>query len=161
MGVMDAPAPLEASHNLARFSCGKPSLDEWLQKRALSNQKSGATNTYVVIQNRQVIGYYSLAVASINRAEAPGRMRNNAPTSLPMMLLARLAVKTGYQGQGIGQGMLKDAIQRTVLVSQQAGVMGLLAHALDEKAKQFYTQYGFRESPMHPLTLILPIKDMN
>lgn len=160
MGVMDAPAPLEASHNLARFSCGKPSLDEWLQKRALANQKSGATNTYVVIQNRQVIGYYSLALASINRSEAPGRMKNNAPTSLPMMLLARLAVKTDFQGRGIGPGMLKDAIQRTVLVSQQAGVMGLLAHALDEEAKQFYTQYGFRESPLNPLTLILPIKDM-
>lgn len=153
---MDAPIPLQASHNLARFSCGQPSLDEWLQRKALANQKSGATKTYVVIQNRQVIGFYSLALASINRTEAPGRMKNNAPLSLPMMLLARLAVKTDYQGPG----MLKDAIQRTVLVSQQAGVMGLLAHALDEKAKQFYTQYGFRESPMHPLTLILPIKDM-
>lgn len=160
MGLIDPPAPLEASHNLARFSCGQPSLDDWLQKKALANQKSGATKTYVVIQNRQVIGFYSLALASINRAEAPGRMKHNVPESLPMMLLARLAVKTDCQGQGIGPGMLKDAIQRTVLVSQQAGVMGLLAHALDEKAKQFYTQYGFRESPMHPLTLILPVKDM-
>lgn len=155
---LGAPQPLTAQHLIDGFDCGEPSLDEWLKRRALANQLGGASRTFVVadVEDR-VVGYYSLAAGAVSRNSATGGVRRNMPDPVPVLVLARLAVERSAQGMQLGAGLLQDAVNRAVSVSQNAGVRALLVHALDDKAKQFYLHYGFAESPLHPLTLMLPL----
>ena len=153
-----APQPLTARHLLDTFDCGEPSLDEWLKRRALANQLGGASRTFVVADAEdRVVGYYSLAAGAVSRNLATGGVRRNMPDPVPVLVLARLAVERNAQGMQLGAALLQDAVNRAVSVSQNAGVRALLVHALDDKAKQFYLHYGFAESPLHPLTLMLPL----
>ena len=155
---LGAPQPLTARHLLDHFDCGEPSLDEWLKRRALANQLGGASRTFVVADEEdRVVGYYSLAAGAVLRTLATGSVRRNMPDPVPVLVLARLAVKRDAQGMQLGAALLQDAVNRAVSVSQNAGVRALLVHALDDKAKQFYLHYGFGESPLHPLTLMLPL----
>lgn len=155
---LGAPQPLTAHHLLDRFDCGEPSLDEWLKRRALANQLGGASRTFVVADMEdRVVGYYSLAAGAVSRNLATGSVRRNMPDPVPVLVLARLAVERHAQGLQLGAALLQDAVNRAVSVSQNAGVRALLVHALDDKAKQFYLHYGFVESPLHPLTLMLPL----
>jgi predicted N-acetyltransferase YhbS len=158
MGKVTAPEPLTAQHDSSSFDCGASSLNDWLQKQALKNAASGATRTFVVCENQEVIGYYALATGGVARQEAPGNIRRRMPDPIPVIVLGRLAVDLKWQRSGIGPGLLKDAVIRAVSVSQQVGVRALLVHALDEKAKGFYTHHGFIESPMDPMTLMLSLK---
>ncbi len=158
MGKVTAPEPLTAQHDRTSFDCGAPSLNDWLQKRALKNAASGASQSFVVCENQEVIGYYALATGSVARQEAPGNVRRSMPDPIPVIVLGRLAVDLKWQGSGIGPGLLKDAVIRAVSVAQQVGVRALLVHALDEKAKGFYTLHGFIESPMDSMTLMLSLK---
>ena len=159
MGDITAPEPITASHLTDSFACGIPVLDEWLKRRALKNEVSGASRTFVVCQDRQVIGYYALATGSIEHRDAPGKIRRNMPNPIPVMVLGRLAIDQLWQHAGLGRGLLKDAVLRTLSVSQQAGVRALLAHALSEDAKNFYTHNGFLESPLDPMTLMIALQD--
>jgi GNAT superfamily N-acetyltransferase len=156
-----APAPLVAAHLLAEFGCGEASLDEWLKRRALANQQSGASRTFVVTdQNARVYGYYAMAAGAVSHQEATSGVRRNMPDPIPVMVLARLAVDSRAQGIKLGAALLQDAVYRAVAVSHNAGVRALLVHALDEHAKQFYEHYGFQESPQHPLILMLRLNTM-
>lgn len=110
---ISAPCHLEAHHYLDSFCCGESLLDTWLKTRARKNEASGASRTYVITRSNDVVGYYSLAVGSVSHALVPGRIRRNMPDPIPVMLLARLAVDTSLQGQGIGRALLRDAILRT------------------------------------------------
>lgn len=155
---LGAPQPLTARHLLDTFDCGEPSLDEWLKRRALANQLGGASRTFVVADAEdRVVGYYSLAAGAVSRNLATGGVRRNMPDPVPVLVLARLAVERNAQGMQLGAALLQDAVNRAVSVSQNAGVRALLVHALDDKPKQFYLHYGFVESPLHPLTLMLPL----
>ena len=155
---LGAPHPLTARHQLDHFDCGEPSLDEWLKRRALANQLGGASRTFVVADAEdRVVGYYSLAAGAVSRNLATGGVRRNMPDPVPVLVLARLAVERNAQGMQLGAALLQDAVNRAVSVSQNAGVRALLVHALDDKAKQFYLHYGLVESPLHPLTLMLPL----
>ena len=82
------------------------------------------------------------------------------PDPIPMMLLGRLAVDRNYKGQGFGGGLLKDAVLRTVQVSTEVGMRGLLVHAVSEEAKRFYSGYQFTASPMNPMTLMVRLSDI-
>ena len=157
MGKITAPEPISTSHLIEPFSCGTPVLDEWLKRRALKNEDAGASRTFVVCQNNQVIGYYTLATGSVGHHEVPGKIRRNMPDPIPVMVLGRLAVDQAWQGAGLGRGLLKDAILRTLTVSQHAGIRALLVHALSVGAKQFYMQNGFTESPLDSMTLLLSL----
>jgi GNAT superfamily N-acetyltransferase len=159
MGEITAPEPITASHLTDSFACGIPVLDEWLKRRALKNEVSGASRTFVVCQDRQVIGYYALATGSIEHCDAPGKIRRNMPNPIPVMVLGRLAVDVQSQHAGLGRGLLKDAVLRSLSVSQHAGVRALLVHALSDDAKRFYVHNGFIESPIDPMTLVLSLKD--
>lgn len=151
-----APEPLTADHLLAEFDCGEPSLDEWLKRRALANQQSGASRTFVVVDHeRRVRGYYALAVGAVSHQAATGGVRRNMPDPVPAMVLGRLAVDRHARGIKLGAALLQDAIKRTVAISHNAGVRALLVHAINERARQFYEYYGFQESPQHPMTLML------
>ncbi|MEZ5515504.1 MAG: GNAT family N-acetyltransferase [Steroidobacteraceae bacterium] len=150
------PQPLTSSHRLDQFDCGEPSLDEWLKRRALTNQSSGSSRTFVVLDERDLVrGYYALAAGAVSHAAAISKVRRNMPDPVPVMVLGRLAVDRGAQGQNLGAALLQDAVKRAVAVSNDAGVRALLVHALHEPAKQFYVHYGFQPSPTHPLTLMI------
>lgn len=158
MGIT-APGPISNSHDVSGFDCGNDSLNDWLQKRAIKNEKNGASRTFVVCNSNVVIGYYSLAVGAVAREEASGKVRRNMPEPIPVMILGRLAVDRHWQGKKIGVGMLKDAILRTLVVAEQAGIRAMLVHALSEAAKQFYLQCGFHESPVNDMTLMITLDE--
>lgn len=152
--VLSAPQPLAATHILGEFTCGEARLDEWLKRRAMTNQLSGASRTFVVAdQDGRVHGYYAMAAGAVSHQTATSGVRRNMP--VPVMVLARLAIDLRAQGVKLGAALLQDAVNRVVAVSQNTGVRALLVHALHDRAKQFYEHYGFQESPQHPMTLML------
>jgi len=154
--ALSAPQPLAATHLLDEFACGEASLDEWLKRRAMANQLSGASRTFVVAeQDGRVFGYYAMAAGAVSHQMATSGVRRNMPDPVPVMVLARLAVDQRAQGIKLGAALLQDAVHRAVSVSQNAGVRALLVHALHDRAKKFYGHYGFQESPLHPMTLML------
>lgn len=150
------PEPLSAQHQVDTFFCGESVLDEWLKRRALANQASGASRTFVVTDwQGLVMGYYALAAGAVIRQDATRSVRQNMPDPVPVMVLARLAVDARAQGIKLGASLLKDAVERALVVSQNAGARALLMHALNDRARQFYMHYGFQVSPVHPMTLML------
>jgi GNAT superfamily N-acetyltransferase len=158
--ALSAPEPLSENHLVDRFACGEPSLDDWLRRRALANQASGASRTFVTCRDAQVVGYYALAAGAITSHEAPGRLRRNMPDPIPAMVLGRLAIDRREQGKGLGAALLRDAVARTRRLAQEAGIAGMLVHALSEDAKRFYEHWGFIESPYNPMTLVARLKDL-
>lgn len=155
------PEPLAASHRLDDFECGEAVLDDWLKRRALSNQSSGASRSFVVTdEGGHVRGYYAMAAGAVSHQLATSAARRNMPDPIPVMVLARLAVDRRAQGLHLGAALLQDAVNRAVAVSQNAGVSAILVHALHEKARQFYEYYGFQPSPTHPMTLMLRLSSV-
>ena len=156
-----APQPLTAVHRVNDFACGEPSLDEWLKRRALNNQQSGASRTFVVVDEaNQVLGYYALAAGAVAHQLATGAVRRNMPDPVPVLVLGRLAVDSRAQGIQLGAGMLQDAVSRAMTVSQNTGVRALLVQALNDPARGFYQHYGFVPSPHNPMTLMLCLNSL-
>lgn len=157
---LSRPEPLAAGHQLEDFDCGKPALNDWLLRHARQAQGSGSAKTFVVPDDHQVAGYYSLTVGQIDTLEAPDRIRKGMGRyPLPVVILARLAVSRQHQGRGIGFGLLQDAIRRTMLIAEQAGIRAMLTHPIDEDAARFYTRFGFIGSPLRDQQLLLLLKD--
>ena len=153
---LTAPQPLTAAHRFDDFSCGEPILEDWLKRRAMANQLSGASRTFAVAdQDGHVYCYYAMAAGVVSHQMATGGVRRNMPDPIPVMVLARLAVDRRAQGIKLGGALLRDAANRAVTVSQNTGVRALLVHALHERAKSFYEHYGFQPSPVDPMTLML------
>ena len=152
------PAPISRDHRLADFDCGEPSLDEWLKRRALKNQASGASRCFVICEGADVIGYYCLSAGAIDHAASPKPLRRNMPDPLPILLLGRLAVDRRHHNQGLGRALLRDALLRAANVAGNAGVAAILVHALSDAAKQFYLSSGFVESPLQPMTLLMTLE---
>ena len=159
MNEISPPEKLSGAHDLSAFDCGEPVLNDWLRRRALQNEASGASRTYVVCAGRKVLGYYTLAVGAVAHAEAPGRIRRNMPDPVPVMVLGRLAVDKGAQGRHIGGGLLRDAVLRTVRAAEIAGIRAILVHAISGEAKRFYEGYGFVASPVDPLTVMIAVAE--
>lgn len=155
---LSAPQALSTTHDSTAFSCGEATLDDWLKRRALINQTSGASRTFVVVDNgNRVLGYYALAAGAVTHQLASRSIRQNMPDPIPVLVLGRLAVDSRVQGLKLGAALLQDAVKRAMTVAQNTGVRALLVHALHDEAKRFYEYYGFMESPQHPLTLMLRI----
>lgn len=161
MGQVTAPALLSTEHDVSQFCSGNETLDNWLIKRALKNQDNGASKTFVITNDdSKVIGYYALATGSIEQAMTSGNFSRQMPDPIPVIILARLAIDQKYQGNKLGAALLKDTIQRTLVVADNVGVRGLLVHAISDDAKKFYLKYGFIESPMETMTLMISIKNL-
>lgn len=153
-----APEPLSDKHIVTSFCSGVAALDDWLKRRALKNETSGALRTYVVCAGpKQVVGYYALAVGAVAHVAATTKARRNMPDPIPVMVLGRLAVDKAFQGRGLGQGMLRDAILRTLQAADIAGIRPLLVHAISTEARAFYERCGFLPSPVDPMTLMTTI----
>jgi GNAT superfamily N-acetyltransferase len=157
--ALGAPVPIRPAHDTDYFRCRHEALNQWLRKPALANAIGGATRTYVVCaEDGRVVGYYALAAGSLAIAAAPPRARRNMPDPLPVVVLGRLAVDERWSRRGIGNGLLKDAVLRSLQAAQIIGACGLICHAIDDEAKHFYVKHGFAESPIEPLTMVLGLK---
>ncbi len=136
-------------------------MDRFLRVHALGNQKAGSTQTYLALRGKQVVGYYSLTVGAVTHQDAPERViKGLAKYPVPLMILARLAVDQQEQGRGIGKGLLKDALLRTVQAADIVGIRAVLVHAKSDGARAWYQQFDFDPSPTDPLHLYLLIKDI-
>ena len=151
-GRLSRPEPLTGGHRIGDF--------DWLKRRARANQTSGATRTYVVCQENDVIGCYALASGAIAHEAVPGRFRRNMPEPIPVVVLARLAVDQRYQGRGLGRAMFRDAAHRVAQAADSIGIRGIVVHAISEEAKSFYIALGFDPCPADAMTLVVTLADL-
>lgn len=152
---------LTSTDQVERFDCGKPALNRFLQRYALVNQKANSAQTYACCQGGEVVGFYSLAVGSVDPENAPSRiMKGLARHPVPVMILARLAVDLEHQGKGLGKALLKDALLRTAQAADIAGIRCLLVHAKDGSARQWYESWEFEPGPTDTYHLFLMLKDL-
>lgn len=153
------PEKLTAGHDIGEFSSGADELDKWLRERALKGQEVGNASVFVIAKEHRVLGYYALASAGVEQRDVPGKVRRNAPSPVPVLLLARLAVSQHAHGRGLGRLLLRDAILRAIRVSEGIGFRALLIHCRDESARDFYRSVvpQFMDSPTEPLHLLLPL----
>lgn len=158
-GALTAPAPLGPEHALEAFASGVAPLDEWLKRRARRNEIEGASRTFVCCAGSRVVGYYSLATASVLREASTTKVRRNMPDPVPAVLIGRLAVDQAWHGQGLGADLLRDAVLRIIAAAETVGVRTILVHAASEQAKSFYERHGFRASPVEPMTLMVTIEE--
>lgn len=160
-GVLNRPRPIQRDDHCEDFNCGNELLNEYLQQFAWTNHRAGAARTYVATRGKRVIGYHTLAYASVAHHVATPRVRRGlAQHPIPVMLLARLAVDRGEQGRGLGKGLLKDALLRTVQAAEIAGFRAVIVHAKDAAARSFYERFGFEPTPLDSLHLMLLLKDI-
>lgn len=156
--TISAPVPLTASHDLANFDCGEPALNDWLKQRALKNE-SRFSRTYVVCDDNKVIAYFCISAGAVERAAAPGKIRRNAPDTIPVSVIGRLAVSRAYARRGLGADILADALRRIAVASQSIGIGAVLLQAKNDDAKRFYMACAeFTEYPAESRTLFLPIE---
>ncbi|HSB14022.1 MAG TPA: GNAT family N-acetyltransferase [Bryobacteraceae bacterium] len=152
---------LQRGHVLEGFDCGREALNRFLIRYALQSQQAGASQTYVALANAEVAGYYTLVVGQVEYDGAPERLKRGlARHPVPIMLLARLAIAIGWQGKGLGSGLLKDAMLRTLQAADIAGIRAFVVHAKDAEAKSFYERYDFTASPSDPYHLFRLLKDI-
>lgn len=158
---LSPPVPLNAAHDLSAFDCGDPVLNDWLRHRALKNE-SRFSRTYVVCRGDRVVAYYCIAAGAVERMAVPGKLRRNAPDSVPVAVIGRLAVDRTCAGQGLGADILADALRRIALAAESIGVAAVLVQAKDEAAKRFYLRCAeFVEFPGESRTLFLPVELLN
>lgn len=154
--------PISESHDVSRFDCGRhESLNDWLKRFALTNERNESARTYVVHRNGLVVGYYSISAGSVSVEEAPTRISKGlARHPIPVILLARLAIDKDERGTGLGKAVLKDALRRIAQAADIVGARAVLVHAIDEQARKFYEHFDFEPSPVHDLQLMLLMKDL-
>ena len=152
---------LARHHAVDNFDCGEEALNSFLKRFAFPNQQANASQTYVGLADSSVIGFYTLVVGEVSYEDAPERLKKGlARHPVPLMLLARLAISQTAQGKGVGAGLLKDAMSRTMEAADIAGIRAMAAHAKNNKARSFYEHFGFIASPTDPLHLFVLIKDL-
>lgn len=152
---------LQRTHAVEEFTCGQPELDRFLTRHALQAQRMNSSQSYVGLSNQTVIGYYTIVAGEVRHANAPERVVKGMPRHpIPLLVLARLAVHSEWQGRGIGAGLLLDALGRTLQVADIVGVRSLAVHAKDSSAAEFYRHFGFVPSPTDDRHLFMLIKDI-
>jgi len=142
---------LQRSHATEDFDCGREALNRFLIRYAYQNQQAEASKTYIALADEKVVGYYTLVVGEVAYEGAHERLiKGLARHPVPIMLLARLATSAAWQGKGLGSGLLKDAMQRTLQVADIAGIRAFAVHAKDDEARAFYEHFGFTPLPSDP-----------
>jgi len=152
---------LGAGHERARFSCGKESLDCYIQQYARQHARKNIGRTFVAVRRpeKRVLGYYTLASSSVAFEHLPNDIQSTLPRyPVPVVLLGKLAVDESVRGQGLGEHLLMDACHRVAAIAKEVAIAGLEVDALDASASAFYQHYGFRPFRDHPLHLFLPLK---
>ncbi|WP_301749549.1 GNAT family N-acetyltransferase [uncultured Erythrobacter sp.] len=159
--AISAPEPLNGGHDLSQFTCGKPSLDNWLKGRALSNHNRGFTAVMVVHEAGRVVGYYGLAPTAVVPTAMPRAIRTGQPPDpIPCLLLGQLATDIEWAGRGIGSGLLKHALERCIEAAKLVGGRALIVNAVDAEAARFWQRRGFLPSKDDPMVLFRSIGDI-
>lgn len=135
-------------------------MDNWLKQRAMKNQLTGASRTFVCCDDSKVTAYYSMASSAVMTNAAPGCFRRNMPDPIPIAVLGRLAVDTSSHGQGVGRALVRDAGLRVIQVAETIGIRGMLVHALSDEAREFYLRVGFEPSPIDSMMLMVTLGDL-
>jgi GNAT superfamily N-acetyltransferase len=147
-------------HDRSAFRCGKAAIDDFIRTRVSQYEKRRLGKTFVAVPSgeKRVVGYYTLAASAVSFANLPtGASRKRPKHPVPVVLLARLAVDQSAQGKHLGEGLLLDALQRTLDLSSDLGIHAVEVDALDDDAAAFYRTYGFSPLIDDPLHLYLPI----
>ena len=154
---------LTRAHDVASFDCGTAVLNHWLQTTAMQHQKNGTSKTFVKVDDNdpeKILGFVTLAIRPMTPKEyLPEEMRKKMPRSIAGFTLARLAVDVTAQGQGLGEHLLLDAMERAYLASDSVGGYALFVDA-KEGAAGFYEKYGFVPFPDDHDTLVMPMASM-
>ncbi len=159
--ALSTPELLTARHDVTQFACGKPALDNWLKTHALANQQKGFTVVMVVHQADRVVGYYGLAPTAVAPAIMPRAIKTGqSPNPVPCLLLGQLATDQQWAGKGIGSGLLRHALMRSVAGAQLIGGRALVVNAIDTDAAKFWLRYGFVASKDNPLVLFRSMADI-
>lgn len=158
--TLQAPVPLNRGHDLSSFSSGVAASDDWVRRRALANQDSGATRTFVACEDNKVVAYYALASGGVIASRVPGGSRRNMSDPIPVAILARLAIDTSLQRQGIGRVLVQDAARRVMNAAGSLGMRGILVHAISDEARSYYIALGFEPSHLDPMTLVISLADL-
>ncbi|UVC07625.1 GNAT family N-acetyltransferase [Rhizobium sp. TH2] len=155
----DHPVVIDPDHDLLSFQCGEPILDDWLKTRALKNLALGASRTFVTCHagSNRVVGYYALSMGSLFAIDTPGSIRRNMPEIIPSVVLGRLAIDETAQGHGLGAALLHDAVNRSLVASQNVSARLVVVHAISQRAEQFYLRFGFVRMPVEDRTLALDL----
>ncbi len=155
LAPLTPPKPIHARHDLSRFDCGEPALDDWLRTRALKDE-SRFSRTFVVCAGERVVVYVCISAGAVERSEALGALRRNAPERVPVSIIGRLAVSRSHSGRGLGADLLADALRRIAAASRDIGIAAVLVQAKSEEARRFYLSCAeFIEADSR--TLFLPI----
>jgi len=152
---------LSGSHDRKGFDCGKPALNEWLERTARQHQEKDISQTFVAVDMeapRRILGFYALSACEVVTGELPPELASKLPRKAPAVRLGRLAVDSSAQGQGLGELLLMDAIKRSCAVRGHIGVFALFVDAKDDEAAAFYKRYGFTAFPDSAMTLVLPLR---
>jgi GNAT superfamily N-acetyltransferase len=145
-------------HDRARFSCGQPDLDNWFRLRASQDEKRNVTRVFVATTpDLGVVGFYSLSSLSLALESLPGEIAHKLPRydAIPAALIGRLARDERVRGQGVGELLVADAIQRILGAGLSIAVFAIVVDAKDERAVEFYKAFGFRMFPLQPRRLFL------
>ena len=157
---LSAPRPISPEDDLSQFDCGVPALNDWLRNRAMPNE-SKFSRTYVVCEGPQVVAYYCISAGAVERTQAPNKLIRNAPATIPISIIGRLAVSSTHAGRGLGADILADALLRITVAAQTIGIRAVLIQAKDERAKAFYLRHAeFIEYPAESRSLFLPIETL-
>lgn len=149
MSTFGSPRALTPGDKFVTFDCGEPSLNEWLRSRALKNETTGASRTFVTVEaaSGDVAGYYCLSASSLALEDSPGRVKRNMPSPIPIILIGRLAVDQRFKGRGLGASLLQDAVLKGVEASRILGARAFVVDALNDDAERFYRKFGFELMP--------------
>ncbi len=153
--------PLAGDHNRHMFDCGRHELNNWLKQVARQHQDKGLSKTFVAVRDEApdfICGYYALTLAELENRNLPAVWQKKLPHRIPGVRLGRLAVDGQYQGKGLGELLLVDALNRARRIFTEAGGIGLFVDAIDLRASVFYQRLGFEASPDNPLLLFLSAK---
>lgn len=156
------PVPIGEQHNVAGFDSGKPALDDWLKDMAFYNQAQGYTRTFVIAdEHLNIVAYHSVCAGMIHRNDVGRSVKGSqAPSELPVAVLARLAVTKAHQGKGLGAALLRNALMSVVSAAQLVAFRAVVVHAIDDEAMRFYRKYHFQPTKGMDRRLILPAKDI-
>jgi ribosomal protein S18 acetylase RimI-like enzyme len=153
--------PLTGSHDRQGFDCGRQEMNDWLRQVARQHQDKGLSKTFVATLEEasdRICGYYALTLAELENRHLPEAWRKKLPRRIPGVRLGRLAVDKQYQGKGLGELLLVDALTRAQRIYTEAGGIGLFVDAIDDQAAGYYQRFGFEASPDNPLLLFLPVR---
>jgi ribosomal protein S18 acetylase RimI-like enzyme len=153
--------PLASQHDRTNFSCGEPALDAYLQRQASQDMRRRIAQVFVALGDRPgvIAGYYTVSAASFQKDELPLALAKRLPHyPIPAAVLGRLAVDRGYQGRGLGEFLLIDAIRRIIQASATIAVRAIIVDAKNDRAQAFYERYGFRPFASNPRRLFLPLE---